>query len=146
MRLCYGLQKAYGFDRVMGHREILKVATENGRFAVTGSAGDGLRPGSPADVLVLDWAALSAELVEPGASPVGLLLARGVKKHIRELYVGGRAIVAKGAVTSVDLPALEKELLSQLRARFHTSSDIKAAMPELTAALTKHFRGAFYCG
>jgi len=146
MRLCYGLHKAYGFDRVMGYREILEIATANGRFAVTGSAGDGLRPGSPADILVLDWETLSEELVDPDASPISLMLARSVKKHIRELYVGGRAVVSRGAATGVDLPALEKELLAQLRARFHTSADIKAAMPELSIALAKHFRGAFYCG
>jgi cytosine/adenosine deaminase-related metal-dependent hydrolase len=146
MRMCYGLHKAYGFERTMGHSEIIDIASSNARFAVTGSSGGGLCVGAAADVLLLDWDSLSAELVDPDTSPVSLMLARGVKKHVRDLYVGGRRIVADGAVTGVDLPGLEKTLLAELRARFHTSTDIKAAMPELKSALAKHFRGAYYCG
>jgi cytosine/adenosine deaminase-related metal-dependent hydrolase len=146
MRMCYGLHKAYGFERTMGHSEIIDIASTNARFAVTGSSGGGLSVGAAADVLLLDWDSLSAELVDPDTSPVSLMLARGVKKHVRDLYVGGRRIVADGAVTGVDLPGLEKTLLAELRARFHTSTDIKAAMPELKSALAKHFRGAYYCG
>ncbi len=146
MRLCYALHKAYGFDRVLGHQEIMEIASANGRFAVTGEAGGGIRPGAVADILVLDWERLSEELVDFDTSPVSLMLARGIKKHVRDLYVGGRRVVADGAVTGVDLPALEKTLLAELRARFQTSADIKAAMPELKAALAQHFRGAYYCG
>jgi len=146
MRLIYGLHKAYGFDRALGHDEIIDIAARNGRFAVVGEDKCGLQAGAPADVLVLDWDRLSKKLVDPDTPPLSLLLARGVKGHIRDLYVGGRRVVDSGKVTGVDLPALEKELLSELRSRFHTSADIKAIMPEMKTAVARHFSGRYYCG
>jgi hypothetical protein len=48
-------------------------------------------------------------------------------------------------VTGVDLPALEAELLATLREAAETTADIRAAMPELRAALRSHYRGPLYC-
>jgi hypothetical protein len=60
--------------------------------------------------------------------------------------VAGRDVVRDGQVTGVDLPALEAELLAAMRAAYPTTADVRAAMPELKAALRKHYTGAFYCG
>ena len=51
-----------------------------------------------------------------------------------------------GAVTGVDLPKLEVELLAALRAARGNTADIRAAMPELKNALRKHYAGVYYCG
>ena len=43
-------------------------------------------------------------------------------------------------------PALEAELLAALRAAYPTTADVRAAMPELKAALQRHYCGPLYCG
>ncbi len=73
---------------------------------------------------------------------MNLILARGVKQHIRDLYVSGRRVIAHGKVAGVDLPLMEKEL----RSRFNASADIKAVMPELKRAFATHYSGRYYCG
>jgi cytosine/adenosine deaminase-related metal-dependent hydrolase len=146
MRLAYVVHKAAGFDIRMRREDLLRVAFENGRFAVTGATDGGrIAPGAPADLLVLDWAKLSAELVEPDVPPIELLLAKARQEHVKQLFVAGREVVRDGAPTGVDLPALEAELLATLRKAAGTTADIRAAMPELRAALASHYCGPLYC-
>jgi cytosine/adenosine deaminase-related metal-dependent hydrolase len=147
MRLGYVLHKASGFDIRMSHPELLRFAFEHGRFAVTGdSTGGRIAAGAPADVLVLDWERLAAELVEPDVPPLELLLARGRQEHVKSLFVSGREVVRNGTISGVDLPVLEDELLAQLRAARSNTDDVRAAMPELKAATRAYYRERFYCG
>ena len=118
MRLAYALHKASGFDIRMSRDELMRFAIANGRFAITGKDDAGFAPGSPADVLVLDWKALSAELIEPEVPPLDVLLAKARQQHIKGLVVAGRDVVRDGQVTGVDLPALEAELLAAMRAAY----------------------------
>jgi len=104
-----------------------------------------ITPGAPADLLVLDWKSLSAELIDPDVPPFDLVLAKGVKQHVKGLIVAGRDVMRDGEVLGVDLPALEAELLAMLRSRYPTTADVRAAMPELKSALRKHYTGPFYC-
>jgi hypothetical protein len=64
---------------------------------------------------------------------------------VKQLFVAGREVVRDGALTGVDLPALEAELLATLRKAAGTVADIRAAMPELRAALASHYCGPLYC-
>ena len=147
MRLAYAVHKASGFDIKFSREDLFRFATANGRFAVTGEKGDArVEPGAPADLLVLDWQHLSAELIEPEVPPFDLLLAKARGEHIKSLIVAGREVVRDGTVTGVDLPALEAELLTAMRKAYPTTADVRAAMPELKAALSTHYSGAFYCG
>jgi cytosine/adenosine deaminase-related metal-dependent hydrolase len=130
----------------MRHEDILRTAFENGRFAVTGARDGGrIAEGAPADLLVLDWDKLSAELVEPDVPPIELLLAKARQQHVTQMFVAGREVVRDGALTGVDLPALEAELLATLRKESAAVADVRAAMPELRAALAAHYCGPLYC-
>jgi cytosine/adenosine deaminase-related metal-dependent hydrolase len=145
MRLAYAVHKAFGFDIKLSRDQLLKFATGNGRFAITGVSGATAEPGAAADLLVLDWDRLSAELIEPEVPPFDLLLAKAKQEHIKGLIVGGREVVRDGKVTGVDLPALEAELLAAMRKAYPTTADVRAAMPELKAALRTHYSGPLYC-
>lgn len=146
MRLAYAVHKGSGFDTRFPRADLMRFATSNGRFAITGEAGAPIAPGAAADLLILDWKELSTELVEPDVPPFDLLLAKAKQKHVKGLIVAGRDVVRDGKVTGVDLPALEIELLAALRAAYSTTADVRAVMPELKAALQKHYTGPFYCG
>jgi len=145
MRLAYNVHKASGFDIRVSQADLMHFASANGRFAVTGVDNADIAPGAPADLLVLDWEALSADLIEPEVPPLDVLLAKAVKHHVKDLIVAGRDVVRDGRVAGVDLPALEAELLATLRANYSTTADVRAAMPELKTALRKHYTGPFYC-
>jgi cytosine/adenosine deaminase-related metal-dependent hydrolase len=146
MRLTYNLHKSRGFEITLAREQLLRAAFENGRFAVTGDANTaGITAGGPADLLVLDWPGLSAELVEPDVPPLDLLLARGARNHVRDLIIAGRPVVRGGQTTNIDLPTLEAELLARLRAGFDSTADVRAALPELMAALAGHYHQVQSC-
>ncbi len=147
VRLAYAVHKARGFEIRVPRSDLLRFGFEHGRFAVTGRTDGGrIATGAPADLLLLDWEALAAELVEPDVSPLQLLLAKATHQHVKGLFVDGREVVRDGALATLDLPALEAELLAVLRKAAPTTADIRAAMPHLSAALAAHYAGGFYCG
>ncbi|MDC7784127.1 amidohydrolase family protein [Rhodoplanes sp. TEM] len=147
MQLAYLLHKGEGFATTMSRDQLLRFALAAGRFAVLGEdAGGTVAPGAPADLLVLDWATLAADRLDDTVPPLETLLARARRRHVRDLFVAGRQVVRDGAVTGVDLPALETELLAVLKARFGSTAEIRAALPELRAALGAHYgAGTFIC-
>ena len=145
LRLDHALHKGRGFETGMDADAALRMATAAGRFAITGDAGGGVAAGAPADLLSLDWAALSAEMVEPDVAPLTLVLARARAAHVRALHVAGREIVRDGSPTGVDLPALEAALLAALRAGRGQTADLRAAMPELRSAFATHYGGVECC-
>jgi cytosine/adenosine deaminase-related metal-dependent hydrolase len=104
-----------------------------------------IAPGAQADLLTLDWETLSADLVDPATPPLSLVLARGRAGHVRALQVGGRDVVRDGRATGIDLPALERELLACLRAGWEERAGLRAAMPELAAAMARHYGGEPSC-
>src|SRR6185437_2515147 len=98
MRLLYAVHKAAGFEIRVRREDLLRIACEHGRFAVTGESDGGrIAAGAPADVLVLDWDKLAAELIEPDVPAIELLLAKARQEHVKQLFVAGREIVRDGA-------------------------------------------------
>jgi cytosine/adenosine deaminase-related metal-dependent hydrolase len=146
MRLSYVLHKGLGFETRMSCAQLFRFALANGRFAVTGEHdGGNIAPGAPADLLILDWERLVADIVEPDVPAIDLLLGRARREHIKDLFVSGKKVVADGKVISVDLATLEQELLSQLRAAVHSTADVRAVMPELRNAIRAHYGEPLYC-
>jgi len=137
MRLDWLLHRGWGYRPAITPDRLLTMATANGRFAITGDAAAGMAPGAPADLLTLDWRALSSDLIED-VPPLDVLLARATAAHVRSVHVAGRAVVAGGRVTGVDLPALEAELLTALRAGRDQTADLRAVMPQLRTAFADH--------
>lgn len=82
-----------------GHRVAGSEAT-HGRLA----------PGASADLVVLDWSAISADAIADVADEVEMLLGRAGERTVRDVWIAGRHVVADGRVTGIDLPALEAEL------------------------------------
>ncbi len=87
-----------------------------GRQTLFGQDGGGrIAVGAPADMLVLDLAAMLPDDCGRAVEPMSLLLARMTKRHVHRLFVAGREIVRAGRCVSVDLPGLESDLLKQAR-------------------------------
>jgi cytosine/adenosine deaminase-related metal-dependent hydrolase len=112
----------------------------NGFLAVNNSADYGVvAPGSPADVMVLDFAELGYDLIEDMIDPLEVVLTRASSRHVKSLYVAGRQIVRDGKVTGVDLPAIEREVIAQARANASRVKSLKPVMERSQATLAKFY-------
>src|SRR5690606_30900755 len=114
---------------------------------VCGASGFGsIAPGSVADLLLLDYAAMAADAIDEVCDETEILLARAASEHVRALIVAGRKVVAEGSVTGLDLPAAERELKAQAK-RF--AEPLKALRPTLEAyqaGLRRFYRAGGHIG
>jgi cytosine/adenosine deaminase-related metal-dependent hydrolase len=95
---------------------LFDAALRIGRKTIVGDDGGGaIEAGAPADILVLDFAAMTQDVIAAKPDPSPILLGRMTRGHVRRLMVAGRMIVEDGACRSVDRPALERELRAQAR-------------------------------
>jgi len=140
LRLSHLLHAGTGFRVAVSRQEILRAAFATGRFAVTNIDDGGMvASGSPADLLLLDWAAIDDDRLRDDVDPLDLVLTRATAQHIRELIVGGRTVVKDGAMTGVDFPKARAEVLAQMRAGMTASDSLARAMPALDRAMAAHF-------
>lgn len=146
MRLAHLLHRGWGFEEAIGDADILAMAVRNGRPAVLGEGEGGrLAPGEPADLLLLDMDRLDEDKLPIAPEPGGLLLARGTKRHIAEVIVGGRTIARDGRLTGIDFEAATQELLAVARHAMVSSRELAAALPHLEAAMARHFHPPGCC-
>jgi cytosine/adenosine deaminase-related metal-dependent hydrolase len=140
LRLAHLLHVGTGFRAAVGRARMLRAAFATGRFAVTNiDDGGAVAPGAPADLLLLDWAAIDDDRLRDDVDPLDLVLTRATARHIRELIVGGRTVVRDGMVAGVDFPAARAEVLAQMRAGMAANEPLARALPALDRAMAAHF-------
>jgi cytosine/adenosine deaminase-related metal-dependent hydrolase len=137
IRLAWLHHRGFGLDDVLSPERLFRAATVDGRRAVIGADGGGtLSVGAPADILVLDHAAMAPDVLAPDADPLPVLLTRAARRHIHRLIVAGRAVVEDGRCVTVDRAALEAELIGQARAAW-AAAPPDDAMPRLKQAVRR---------
>jgi cytosine/adenosine deaminase-related metal-dependent hydrolase len=125
---------------------MLQIAFANGRKSVTNlDNGGAICAGAPADLLLLDWAAIDDDSLRDDIDALDLVLTRATARHIRELIVNGRTVVRDGLVTGADLPSARAEVLAQMRIGARDNAALGAALPELDRALLMHFEPDSAC-
>ncbi len=140
MRLAHLLHGGLGFKTYIERSAMLEAALKNGRRSVTNSEdGGALTAGAPADLLLLDWAALDADRLRPDLDPLDLLFARATARHIKELVVAGRTVTRDGRVTGIDFPAMNEELHARFRHGIAQNASFAAALPHLERAVRDNF-------
>ena len=144
MRLAHLLHGGTGFRVDVSRSDVLAMAFRNGRRSVMNvEEGGALDAGQPADILLLDWAALDEDRLRPDLDPLDLLFARTTARHIREVIVAGRTIVHDGRVLGVDYPAMCEDLLARLRSGL--SMEFAAALGELEGTIRREFEPETPC-
>jgi cytosine/adenosine deaminase-related metal-dependent hydrolase len=144
LRLAHLLHGGTGFRINVSRADILAMAFRNGRRSVVNSEdGGALAAGQPADLLLLDWAALDEDRLRLDIDPLDLLFARTTARHIREMIVAGRPVVRDGRVLGVDYLAMRDELLARLRSNI--SAEFAAALGELEGAIRGQFEPEAPC-
>jgi cytosine/adenosine deaminase-related metal-dependent hydrolase len=146
LRLWHLLHVGNGFEVAVNRERLLRAGFGNGRFSVTNEPQDGaIRAGGPADLLMLDWAAIDDDRLRPDIDALQLVLTRATARHIRELIVGGRTVVKDGSVTGVDFASARAELFDRLRTGMRDKAEIAAALPALETAIAKHYEPSPGC-
>jgi cytosine/adenosine deaminase-related metal-dependent hydrolase len=140
LRLGHLLHVGKGFEIAVSRENILRAAFANGRFSVTNvQDGGAIRIGEPADILLLDWAAIDDDGLRDDIDALDLVLTRATARHIRELIVGGRTIVKDGSVIGVDADGARAEVLRRMRHAMRDKATLAAALPLLEREIAKHF-------
>ncbi|MGC1445673.1 MAG: amidohydrolase family protein [Xanthobacteraceae bacterium] len=146
LRLAHLLHAGSGFAVGVSREKMLQIAFANGRKSVTNlDDGSAVCTGAPADLLLLDWAAIDDDRLRDDIDALDLVLTRATARHIRELIVNGRTVVRDGVVIGADLPSARAEVLAQMRAGARDNAALAAALPELDRALLMHFEPDSAC-
>jgi cytosine/adenosine deaminase-related metal-dependent hydrolase len=138
LRLLWHQQQGISLEGAISTSELCRAIFVNGHRTITPLAGTAIEPGMAADLLLLDYAAMTPDVLHDG-DELDVLINRGRKEHVRGLIVGGRKIVENGRVTSIDLPALEAELLAQARAGMSASEAIHPLRLRHHAGLKRYY-------
>lgn len=93
--------------------DVFRMATIGGARASTfGDEIGALLPGRKADVVLLDYDALSKPYLDPGVSPLDAIMRLADASHVDTVMVGGRICVAEGRYELHDEPEIVRRLVA----------------------------------
>jgi cytosine/adenosine deaminase-related metal-dependent hydrolase len=140
LRLWHLMHVGNGFKVAVNREQTLRAAFANGRLSVTNkNDGGAICAGAPADLLLLDWAAIDEDRLQDDIDPLVLVLTRATARHIRELIVAGRTVVKGGSVVGIDAEAARAEVMSRVRRAMPDKASLAATLPLLERAIAKHY-------
>ncbi len=146
LRLNYLLHRGKGFDEGLPLSDLLHMGSYGGRLSVSGiEAGAGISAGAEADLLVLDYAKLSKDVIVD-LDPAHLVARRATAAHVKHLLVAGREVSRDGRLMSLDLGEVHSELNRQARRGAHDFEDWSAVSSRLQRRLRQFYEaGLHYC-
>jgi cytosine/adenosine deaminase-related metal-dependent hydrolase len=116
LRLAWRLHRGFGLEETFGKAALFDAALRRGPTIVTGRDDFGrIEAGTAADLLLLDYAAMTADAIDDVCDETEMFLARAVQEYVRSLVVAGRAVVADGKLVGLDLRSAERELAEAAR-------------------------------
>jgi len=116
LRLNYLLHRGAALEDGISPEDLFYMASYGGRRSVTGmEAGDGIAAGSPADLMDIDYSAITRDLLVDDMSKAHILARRATSRLVRRLVVAGREIACNGQLTGINLKEVEDELDLQAR-------------------------------
>ncbi len=134
MRLAHALHSGFGFDETWTRPAFLAGIIAAGRKATNAPGNGTLAVGAAADLVTLDLDALDRDTLM-AIDPLDLMFARGTARHIRDVVVAGRTIVADGRLTGVDLDAIHTELRARYRTNLPKFAGLLDAWPQFAPAV-----------
>ncbi|MBB3770392.1 cytosine/adenosine deaminase-related metal-dependent hydrolase [Angulomicrobium tetraedrale] len=144
MRLALRLHRQPGIDSSQpSAADVLRMATEHGAGTTPfGNYIGQLRPGSAADIVLLDWDRLVYPYQDPDLALQDVLVYRAQRECVDTVVVGGEVIYTKGTFTRID----RAETLAEIHRRLKvTPTSEELDRRRLAAQLLPHVR-AFYDG
>lgn len=148
MRLVHLNHRGFGLDDRLTPARLLAAATRDGRVSVLGEVGEPapLTPGAIADVVVLDYAAMTGDLLDGAVDPLTVLLTRATQRHVRTVLVAGSVVVDEGRLATLDRDELEGRLLAAARAAWAASPPDDAHMGRLRGTVRRFYGCGCHAG
>ena len=116
LRLAWRLHNGTGLEQALPPSRLFDAALRDGFRCIDGNDDYGaVVPGARADLVVLDYAAMTEDFLTPEQDEVDIVLARATSGHVRDLLVAGRRVVEDGVLIGVDLPEAEREFMDRAR-------------------------------
>jgi cytosine/adenosine deaminase-related metal-dependent hydrolase len=136
MRVTHWLHSLDGNPAPLTPELLFDAALRNGFAVAMNSEKYGtVEPDMPADLVVLDYDAMSHDVIDGMIDEIDAVLTRCTRNHVRHVFVGGRQIVKDGCAVGVDLEAIENELLAQARAAGASMRALRPVMERSQATL-----------
>ncbi len=143
MRLVLRAHRGPGMDEadVPGVAQVFGMATLGGAATTdfAGSIGE-IAVGKAADLVLMDWDALSHPFLDPATGVPEAVVQRGRREAVRSVVCDGRLILHEGRITLVDQARALRELHGQMQAAL---SHDEVQRRGLSRLLLPHVR-AFY--
>ncbi|NEQ51412.1 MAG: amidohydrolase family protein [Leptolyngbya sp. SIO3F4] len=140
LRLNYHIHSKPGIESGLAPTDMF-VSHRNGVTAVTNNPNGGLlKPGEPADIVVLDYGAMTQDMVPDVCSVAETVLMRGANRYVKSLWVAGRQVVDNGQVLGVDEAALQAEVQALLRSQANHVYSLQPLVSEYQQALRQFYR------
>ena len=139
LRLLWLNQQRTGIKDSVSRAALCDAVFVKGRRTITPVGGGAIAPGHAADLIVLDYAGMTADLLDGALDELEILLTRARKEYVKSVIVAGREIVRDGVLRSIDLAAAQAELWAQARAAWpsvQTGSDLRR---RLHAAVSHYY-------
>ena len=116
LRLAWRLHNGTGLEQAQPPGRLLDAACRHGFRCIDGSDDYGeVVPGARADLVVLDYAAMTEDFLTPEQDEIDILLTRATSRQVRDLLVAGRWVVGNGVLIGLDLADAEREFLDRAR-------------------------------
>ena len=116
LRLGWRLHNGTGLTPAFPPARLFDAALRDGARVVDGTEDYGtVRDGARADLVALDYAAMSEDFLVESNDEVDVVLTRATSTHVRHLVVDGRDVVRDGCLTGANLAEMETELLARAR-------------------------------
>ena len=145
LRLAWRLHNGTGLDQALPPGRLFDAACRDGFRCIDGSEDYGaIAPGARADLVVLDYAALCEDFLTPDRNESDILLTRATSRHVRDLLVAGREVVKDGALTGLDLPAMEREFMDRARRMAGLDAERSASHRRRREAVRAYYAGGLH--
>ena len=116
LRLAWRLHNGTGLEPALPPGRLFDAACRHGFRCIDGSDDYGaIVPGARADLVVLDYAAMTEDFLIPEQDEVDIVLTRATSRHVRDLFVAGRRVVSDGVLVGLDPPDAEREFMERAR-------------------------------
>ena len=116
LRLVRRVHNGTGLEPALPPARLFEAALRNGARIIDGAGDYGMiRAGARADLVALDYAAMSADFLVESEDEADVLLTRATAAHVRHLVVDGHDVVRDGRLAGPDLAEMEAELMARAR-------------------------------
>ena len=116
LRLAWRIHNGSGLAPAFPPARLFEGVYRDGCRIIDGTEDYGaIQPGARADLVALDYGAMSADFLVESEDEVDVLLTRATAGHVRHLIVAGRDVLRDGRLANLDLAEMEAELMARAR-------------------------------